>query len=175
MFGRIKQFIYAVTGKLKPQDHQFIQNILNEKEQNLFYHMDLSTQTHCLRVAYTCHRLARQYPAINREVLIKAALLHDIGKKAGEIKIWQKVAIVLGHRFTPALARHLIIRGRVKPQAGLARAFYIHYIHPRRGSLMAARADTAPAVSNLIATHHQPPVPLSAPEHILLYRSDNKN
>ncbi|MBM7854485.1 putative nucleotidyltransferase with HDIG domain [Desulfohalotomaculum tongense] len=171
---RFKQLFSAVTSRLSVKDHHFIKEHLNCKEQKLFEQMDIPTQRHCLNVAYTCLELLKNYPGANKNTLIKAALLHDCGKKAGEVATWHRVAIVLTYFLFPPAARYLQRRGKYKKSGSLARAFYIHSIHAQRGCVFAQRARLDPEVISLIRHHHDK-YENDSIELKLLQMSDNAN
>ena len=89
MFYRIKQFLWAISSNFKKIDKEYINSILNEEEQNLFYSLIKSEQFHCLRVSKDLVETFYNKPNVNRDELAKLGLLHDIGKqnlKFGPIK-----------------------------------------------------------------------------------------
>lgn len=90
MIYRIRQFINGINAKIYNEDRIFIENYLNDKEQELFYKLRLSEQRHSLNVAYGCHK---EMP--DNTTLIKAALLHDIGKIGSNLSIINKSLAVI--------------------------------------------------------------------------------
>ena len=97
--------------------------------------------------------------------LIRAGLLHDIGKIGGDVTLWQRVAIVLVQRLSPKLARALAERGKEDLVRGFARsswgarwrrAFYTQSVHAERGAAMAKMWGVEEEVLQLIRWHHQP-------------------
>ncbi|MTI79448.1 MAG: HD domain-containing protein [Firmicutes bacterium] len=153
-FVRIKQFISAITSKLTSADKEFISKYLNKQEQNLFYQMDLPTQKHCLNTAYTCLELINGNPELDKKILLKSALLHDCGKKAGELKTWHRVVIVLTNKLCPNLNRYFQRKGRYMEKGTLTRAFYVQSIHSKRGANFADQLNINDAVVQLIKHHH---------------------
>ncbi|MCL0067554.1 HD domain-containing protein [Peptococcaceae bacterium] len=175
MFVRVKQFFSAITSKVHADDIKFIEKYLNHNEQKIFFDMDIPTQRHCLNVAYTCLSLLNDYPKANKEILLKAALLHDCGKKTGEINTLYRVIIVLVHAFFPTFAKHLIKKGLYSPTGKLSRAFYIHHIHHQRGAEIAAKANDNPNVIDLIKNHHNSQKNSDSIELFILQQADSAN
>ncbi len=171
---RIKQFISATTGKITAEDKKYVNRYLNDAEQRLFYQMDIPTQRHALNVSYTCQKLAKDYPEIDADLLIKAALLHDCGKKAGEIKTIHRIIIVLSQALLPPIAAFLAKAGAKGKFRSLGKAFYIQKIHCRRGAAFAENIAVDEKILFLIRNHHQkiknPPAEL-----ILLQKADDLN
>lgn len=88
---RIKQFIRAVSASIKAQDMGFLNQYLDNRMLELFFKMDVVDQRHCLDVAYT---LKKNYPQLTDD-LIRACLLHDIGKQVSLISLWKRIFYVL--------------------------------------------------------------------------------
>ncbi|WP_031514513.1 HD domain-containing protein [Desulfofalx alkaliphila] len=170
---RIKQFISAICSKLNDQDRSFITKILNTKEQDLFYQMDIPTQRHCLNVSYHCLAMLEKSPKIKGPVLIKAALLHDCGKKKGEVKTWHRVVIVLTRRLAPKLAYKLTKYGEKGELGSLGRAFFIQQTHDVRGAQFAQSIGVNDQVVYLIRNHHCK-IRNASKELIILQEADSK-
>ncbi|MCD5406066.1 MAG: HD domain-containing protein [Desulfotomaculum sp.] len=174
-YTRIKQFFSAINSTINSKDQHFILLYLNLKEQKLFFDMDVPTQKHCLNVAYTCWELLQNHPKINKEVLLKAALLHDCGKKAGEVTTLHRVAIVLSQAFMPNFAKKMIQQGQTKSAGTLSNAFYIQSIHSNRGAKIAKKAQVPASIITLIEQHHDHLNKNAPMELILLQQADNAN
>ena len=84
--------------------------------------------------------------------LLKAAVLHDIGKvdDRGRVYLAHRVAVVLLRRFAPRLLD--VLAGRGVP--GWRYGFYLAIEHPRVGAELARLAGCDPRVCWLIV-HHQ--------------------
>ena len=173
-YMRIKQFFSAINSKIYPEDIKFIKKHLNDNEQKIFFDMDLPTQRHCLNVAYTCLDLLKKNNKANAKILLKAALLHDCGKKSGEINTCHKVAIVVIYAISPKIAKYFIKKGRYSKKGTLCRAFYIHSVHQKRGAGIAANANVHPDIIDLIKKHHDIKDTASI-ELLLLQQADNAN
>ena len=73
------------------------------KNKNYFFAMRVYDQRHVLNVAYTAQKIIEQnqYENIDCNLLIRACLLHDIGRTAKDICLMDKVtSVLLGKFFT---------------------------------------------------------------------------
>lgn len=84
--------------------------------------------------------------------LLKAALLHDVGKADGiaRVRLPDRVVVVLLRRFAPDLLHRLAQPGRARWRHRL----YLALEHPRLGAALARMAGCSPRVCWLIAHHH---------------------
>jgi hypothetical protein len=88
--------------------------------------------------------------------LLIAALLHDVGKSAGPIWLWQRALIVLLQRWAPGLLRWLA-RGTCGAKAPWwRRGFVVHRLHPELGARWAAETNCPPTAIALIRRHQEP-------------------
>ena len=94
---RIRQFYYAITGRLSSEDREKITQYLPAEAVSLFDAMHPADQYHAFRVARSAAVLCdiAADPSIDRDLLIRCALLHDIGRQKGDMDIWGKVFAVL--------------------------------------------------------------------------------
>ena len=169
---RFKQFWHAIMDTLGPAEIEFVQKSLNKQEQSLFFAMDRPTQTHCVRVAKTCLQLSVNQKNLNTELLVKTALLHDIGKPANCITTLDKVLIVLLTTFAPKMFQNIL------NSSGCGRfinACINHINHPAKGAELAERAHLPVQQVSLIKNHHNPPKPEDSPELVLLRKADELN
>ena len=103
MIKRIRQFWRAIKAKLTVEDEVFIDKYLNDEEQKLFFAMQVYDQRHVLNVAHTAKKIIEQnqYENIDYNLLIRACLLHDVGRTAKDICLMDKVtSVLLGKIFT---------------------------------------------------------------------------
>lgn len=167
MIARVVQFALALRGRPGQSDLAWARAELAPKERRLFDQLSGVEKAHAVRVAKKALALAAEAKIPEREMsaLIKAALLHDVGK-CGAVGPLDKVVIVLAAACAPALAEGLCQKGeeaaaapagrsgRFAPLSRLARAFYFDRTHPERGARMAAAAGSDPRVVALIRDHH---------------------
>jgi len=83
--------------------------------------------------------------------LLRAALLHDVGK-AGHLRLWHRVAVVLVEQFAPAMLHRL---ADDRP-GSRGYPFFAHLNHPRLGAERAREAGCDWLTVDLIQRHHEP-------------------
>ncbi|MBO2520472.1 MAG: HDOD domain-containing protein [Clostridia bacterium] len=168
--NRVAQFFRAVAALLRGlrgDEIQWVKAHLSPWEEALFWQMSRIDQVHAVRVSMKAAQIARE-EGIRDEAsvraLVRAGLLHDIGKVNGDIGLFDRVAVVLLKRFAPRLADALAVRGRQELVhgtrrgigTGLRRALYAHAVHAERGAAMAKLLGVEEAVVELIRCHHRP-------------------
>lgn len=167
---RVAQFFRTVAAQrgLREDEVRWVQKHLSTQEEALFWQMSPIDQKHAVEVSRRAAALATAEGLTSpRElrVLIRAGLLHDIGKIGGDMTLWQRVAIVLVQRLSPKLARALAERGKEDLARGFLRsswgarwrrAFYTQSVHAERGAAMAKMWGVEEEVLQLIRWHHQP-------------------
>jgi hypothetical protein len=134
--------------------------ILNPDEFELFLHLQPAEQAHALKVLHKVQANGGYEPA-----LLKAALLHDIGKTRAALHRWERVLVVLVKAVFPAHAAQWgdgEARGWRKP-------FAVANQHPAWGADLASRAGASPLVVTLIRRHQETLLgePRSVEEHYL--------
>ena len=174
MIQRVKQVVAAFTATIAYGDRQFVSSHLSEMEETLFWGMNLPDQRHALNVAYTAIDLAGEAPHINKELLIRCALLHDVGKKKGDVSTGDKIAAVLCHAVAPRWMKSWARLGRGNSIANLRHAFYIYLNHASRSAEMLETLGLT-AEAAIVACHHESGSPGEAPELTLLRKADDLN
>lgn len=142
-------------GGLSPQDEEFVRLHLSPGGQLLFFQMDPADQRHALSVAkaiLACHGARDELPV---EVMIQAALLHDVGKVAGDLTPLGRVLVALLRRIAPRWRR----RWALRDGNAFQRACYVDLVHARRGAYMAQSFGIAEEVVAAIRRHHERPRP----------------
>lgn len=178
MIQRIRQFYWAIFGKIDARSYAFIRCYLIGDEQTLFYAMHPSDRLHSLYVAVTAKEIYRKERILSSDeyiFLIRCALLHDIGKTKGTIDVWGKVLSVLVCRFYPAIIPIFIakkdyrgIRGRI------GTAFYVYCRHPKIGAEK-LRAIGCNKEADIVEQHQKKEVPQDSPVLSILKRADSYN
>ena len=145
---RLAQFWRTLTAPFRPADESYAAAHLAPRLLGLFRRMSRAEQLHGIAV---CQALeARGYADPD---LLAAALLHDVGKLSVPPRLWERVLVVLGEHFFPALADRW---GQGEPR-GLRRGFVIRRRHAEWGAELAAQAGASPRTVTLIRRHHSPP------------------
>lgn len=103
---RVKQFYVNVTDKMTKKDYDYAKEILNSKELELFMKLSKSEQKHSIRIAkdieFTIDNKEIKDEEIlkNKNILVKSALLHDIGKITKRLNVIDKSVIVILNKLT---------------------------------------------------------------------------
>ena len=186
MKQRIKQFAHALVAHMRAQDRDFVAQYLDTEEQTLFYAMHRVDQVHAVHVAYTAQQLAEQMltagqavgtvsqrpadttlPSLDMRLLLRCALLHDIGRVKGDLDLMGKVWAVLLAHYLPQWSRRMADLGRIH-------FLYVYYHHALLGAtkLYAYGLSTE---ARIIARHHAPARPEDCLELQLLRQADALN
>ena len=164
---RVKQFFQALNAKLTVDDNQYISAHLSPKEQKLFFAMDIVDQYHSIKVAYTIERFINEdSKGIDKEFLIRCALLHDIGRVKGDISILGKIFVVLISSIAPKFADKLELKGN--------RMIYIYRHHAEIGAKKLQDIGLY-REAKIISKHHSKPNEDDPRELKLLRIADDKN
>ncbi|MCE5284258.1 MAG: HD domain-containing protein [Pelosinus sp.] len=174
MLNRIKQVFAALTAKISAADRAFVDKYLTDSEQRLFWQMNLPDQRHALNVAYTAVGFL-EIGKVNKLLLIRCCLLHDVGKIRGDVSTFDKIITVLAHKLTPKWAAKWGRLGRGGKLDNLRHAFYVYFHHAERSAQMLLAGGTSGLLIDIIRSHHQPPAEGDLAELVLLRRADNKN
>ncbi|MCP4356911.1 MAG: HDIG domain-containing protein [Chloroflexi bacterium] len=118
--------------------------VLNPQELKLFVCFPPNDQWHSVRVMQLLRSAGYEQAA-----LLKAALLHDVGKTAVSLTIWERVIVVLGSKMWPHKAA-----GWGEGEArGWRRPFIVKAQHPTWGAEMATAAGCDELTIDLIQRH----------------------
>jgi len=149
---RAQQFVRALTARMNGRDWAEVADILTPAQRVLFERMPRYDRRHSLNVARTLRAAGHHTPD-----LLAAALLHDVAKATGPLRLWHRVTIVLLKALAPAAWQRLA----QETEPGHWRyPFFAHRLHPEIGARWAEQAGCSPLTVWLIA-HHQ-----SRPEQI---------
>ena len=144
MLYRVKQFLWALTAKLTQEEKLFIKKHLSTQEQSLFGTLKIYEQKHSVLVA---KEVAKLYDDKDRLKVIKASLLHDIGKTIYPIGPIRKSIMVLLDHFTKGKVAKYPILPMIK----------CYYNHPYLGyKLLLEKGHYDEGFLDLIKNHHLP-------------------
>ena len=140
---RVRQFTLALGAQANGERVEDLPQLLDDHKQELFCGMPSVDQHHCLAVFGALREAGHTDPS-----LLEAALLHDVGKTLGPVRIGHRVLAVLGKAFFPA------VWNKMDGQPGTWRyPFYVHRQHAALGAKLAAQAGCTPDVVWLVAHH----------------------
>lgn len=129
------------------EERSLISEYLLPTQVQLFQQMPRCDQRHGLDVFLALRK--KQHYDHN---LLVAALLHDVGKSAGRLRLWHRVLIVLIEALRPQLLERL-----AGDDPGSWRyPFFVHQQHPELGATLAQAAGCSPITVELIRRHQEP-------------------
>lgn len=164
MIKRIMQFVrgfYSQLTKETSEEAQFIRKYLkDELLLELYYGMNRIDRVHCLRVAYSAKKIAEESfkdSGIDMEFLMRCCLLHDIGRKKGDLGLFDKVWAVLAYRFIPKYALRLSKKCSMDMNPIKKHFAHVFFIYKNHGVIGAAMLSTLQMEREaaLIARHHR--------------------
>lgn len=141
MFYRVKQFFKGLF--CASIDISIAEEYLTPQELRLFLKLPGFEKRHAIDTAVT---LMGFDTGSKRDILIEAALLHDIGKLESGVGLIKKSILVLMNKFFPGFSRRLA-RG--------VNMFNVYYNHNVIGARILKSIDTGSKVIELVE-HHQP-------------------
>jgi hypothetical protein len=167
---RLWQTFQFIFGWLKPIDDALAREYLTQAEFHLYMRMSRSERQHHLRVLQDLLSNGHTHSA-----LLKAALLHDVGKTRFTFGLPQRIVVVVVKKLMPQRFQKW---GSGDP-AGWKRSFVISMQHPQWSAEMAA-AVNVPALAVELIRRHQSPLPdapQSEADHLLLLlqAADNRS
>jgi hypothetical protein len=145
---RVRQFCRALVAWLPKRELDLLSEYLTPPQAELFRQMPRCDQRHGLDV----FRALRGKQHHDHD-LLAAALLHDVGKSEGQLRLWHRVLIVLIRALRPRLLDRL---ASDEPRSWRY-PFFVHQHHPERGAELAQAAGCSPITVELIRRHQQPP------------------
>lgn len=150
---RVRQTLRFFAAWINPVDHAAAQAHLSAAEYALFLRMSRPEQHHHLRVLRHLQAAGQSHPA-----LLRAALLHDVGKTRYPFPLPERILVVLAKTFLP---RQFATWGQAAPQ-GWKRPFVISAQHPEWSAEIVAEVCSDPLTLELIR-RHQAPLPQPSP------------
>lgn len=145
---RVGQFLGALTARhaISEQRVAEVERILCPRVRVLFLRQAPQDQRHALAVYET---LCKEGHTTND--LLAAALLHDVGKAATQLTLWQRGAFVLAERFSPRFLE-LITDGAAK---GWRRPLAHYARHAEIGARWAEEVGCSSVTVELIRRHEE--------------------
>jgi hypothetical protein len=153
---RVRQFTLALGASVYRERTDDLAYLLDRRQSDLFNRMCSTDQHHCAAVFRTLQEQGHTDPS-----LLRAALLHDVGKTLGPVLLW--------HRVVAVLAKALVPRrwDSVDAHPGTwSYPLYVHRHHATLGSELAAEAGCGRDTVWLIAHHEDPGAPSQPGERL---------
>jgi hypothetical protein len=147
---RVRQFVRAAGAWLRAEDVEALRAYLSPPALALFRAMPRYDRRHGVEVLRTLQAGGQTDPD-----LLAAALLHDLGKTAGDrgrLRLWHRVAVVLMRGLRPGL-----LDAVAQDRPGSWRyPFFVQRRHAAIGAEQARRAGCSPRTVDLILYHEDP-------------------
>lgn len=172
--GLLKR-IGSWNAKLSPKDDQLLAEYLDDPGRFLFFQMSKVDQHHSIAVARQVMAEAVHSENVEMKLLIKAALLHDVGKVEGDFNFLSRIFVGLVKRVRPTLRGKLAVTYPATFWQKIGYGCYVDLVHPARGAYMARAFGIEPAVVEMIRHHHDPPRQGQSMELTWLQLADSKN
>ena len=147
---RVKQFYVNVTDKMTEKDYDYANEILNKKELELFMKLSKSEQKHSIRIAKDIEFIIDNNETDdeeilkNRNLLMKSALLHDIGKITKRLNVIDKSIIVILNKLT---------KGKLK-SIKKAKKIQCYYNHSSYGYEILKDIIDDTVILDIVKNHH---------------------
>ncbi len=142
--GLVRRTLVGIAPGFARPDDAFALGWLEGRENEAYRAMDPRDREHACRVA---GRLLALHPDAEPHV-VRAALLHDVGKAARPYRVWERVLV---HVWTPGAAT-----AERLPRAWRG-AWRAHREHAAVGATRLRRLGVDDRVVDLVARHHHPP------------------
>ncbi|WP_406547935.1 HDIG domain-containing metalloprotein [Clostridium ljungdahlii] len=166
IFYRIKQFYWALTSRINEQDSRFIKSILSIEELKLFNKLSINEQKHCVKVAYDVERICNSKKGkVDEKLLLKAALLHDIGKIHRKLNLIDKSFIVSMDRISKGKLRKFSQKQKIN----------VYYNHSKIGVYLLKKIEYNEKLFYLIENHHNNDIHHNNLELKILKYCDKRN
>lgn len=133
---------------MSEEDRLFAYQHLSIKEAALFFSLPEFEQKHGVVVARKMLIAAKAAKDINKKKLARLGLLHDIGKSAARLSIFDKAVLVVTHKMLRPLYDLLAARGKGK--------FYVHKHHGEIGAQILSKIAEEKDIVEEVRSHDYP-------------------
>lgn len=162
---RIKQFYWSLTSNIDSNDKRLLNKYLEQEELNLFYKLSVCEQKHSVNVARSVKEYCSKNECdIDSQILIKAALMHDIGKITARLGIIEKSLLVILNKLT---------NGKIKKLSKIKK-IDVYYNHGDKGYNLLKDYNYDECFLYLIKNHHNSNI-IGDKRLNILIECDNKN
>ena len=167
---RIWQFWHSLKKSPSAEEMDLVKSVLTPAELELFQKLPIPDQNHSIRV-FDSIRIQGEEDLD----LLKAALLHDLGKIKFPLQRWERVFSVL---IKGLFSNRVKDWGNGKP-AGLGRPLVVINHHPDWGADYAETVGSSPLTIWLIRNHEREKLEGSLPDRkkllLILQKADDQN
>ncbi len=153
---RIKQFWFAISSKMGEADRVFAYQHLNIKEAALFFSLPDFEQKHGVVVAQKMLSAASGIREIDKRKLARLGLLHDIGKSAARLSIFDKSVLVILHKLLSPIYNLLAGWGKGARSPRMFKIFYVHKHHGAIGAEILSRIAEEKDIVAEVRSHDYP-------------------
>jgi len=163
---RLQQFKLAVDPDIQPVPIKELTQFLNGSQITIFRELQPFEQQHAYSVLEKL-----KADGCDQAELLKAALLHDIGKILYPLKPWERAMIVITRQIAPSLFHTL---GQRKP-TGFFKAFAVASRHAEWGADLVTKTGASEVLVELVRHHEDDPLPGQDPLLISLQKADDSS
>lgn len=151
---RVSQFWHTLSPKTDSALLAEALRQLTPAQGQLFGRLQPSEQRHAISIWGKLRDLGEDQPD-----LLAAALLHDVGKLHYQLRLWERVLVVLVRAMMPAQAIRWgsLSANDWKGLPAWRKAFIVAEQHAQWGAELAHNAGVGPLTEYLIREHHHPP------------------
>jgi hypothetical protein len=150
MTYRAGQFLNLLTAKRKREYRKFVYEILDPSMATLFFRMRDSDQAHSVRVFQTLVNQGEE-----DDDLLRAALLHDVGKSLHPLRAWERSLVVVTNQMLP---NQVLKWGKSEPY-GWRKPFVVALQHPEWGAVLVQQEGGSETLVTLIRYHQELALP----------------
>jgi len=166
----VRQFFQSIFLRVSKEDIKAFDQYLNIGEHALFMQLPEYEKVHAILTAKKMQKLVHSIPDVNERKMVRAALLHDVGRISGKVNLFDKVWLKLAKYFLPPVYHRLAARGQ-RPGSKFKK-FYVHKHHGEVAGEFLKRAGTDKDIIELIVKHTDKTRPSDPKELSLLRQAD---